>query len=155
MSKKEYAEPLLLPPLTGKCGPTVEHFDVSISAAHMYSYAYEGDEVLSLNFTPIHFDTVFSADENLSDEEFVDNYVDSERADEVYEYQWFKIEPDTADNSLYSQLISAAFCNEDMPTDNFNAELLLRKTVRICLRNGRFLVEVKPLVDSTQKQPTG
>ena len=154
MSKKAYAEPLL-PPLTGNCEPTVEYFDVLISAAHMYSYAYEGDEVLSLSFEPIRRETVFDAGENLSEEDFVDNYVDTIRADEVYEYQWFKIEPDTADNSLYSQLISAAFCSEGMPADYFSPKLLSGKAVRICLRNGRFLIEVQPILGLTQKQPIG
>ena len=154
MSKKAYAEPLL-PPLAGNCEPTVEHFDVFISAAHMFSYAYEGDEVLSLSFEPICHDTISYVDVNLSEEDFVGNYVDFVRAEEVYEYQWFKIEPDTSDNSLYSQLISAAFCNEGMPVDNFSPELLLGKAVRICLRNSRFLIEVQPILGLTPKQPIG
>ena len=146
MFNKTYAEPLL-PALTSNSKPTIECFDVYISAVHMYNHAYEGDEVLSLNFTPIYFDTAFNADENLSDEEFVDRYIDSVRADEVYEYQWFKIEPNTMENSLYSQLIRAAFCNDDTPTDSFCPNLLLYKPVQIVLCSDRFLIEVRPIIN--------
>ena len=140
MGKKK-TEQRMLPAIKAGCQQDVIVFDAFIDEVYVSTpiNSWRKDvDVIQILFTYLQ-----KGDEQITDD-----------GDVITDGEWyyqFNIEVDVMENSLYYQLLTAAFHDEELPNDAFNPNELKDKFVQLVIRDERFLMEIRPFPGDSKR----